>query len=111
MLGLDRTMPTVGPPLTGTNRVFRAGIQLATLSHREVHRDHNISVPTKMWGERTQEWVSGSSTAQSSLSHVVDFLLWVFAPAKITEVYAIAQEGAWVHAVPRLRVPDLSQWG
>jgi len=74
-----------------TYRVIRKGL-IGDVVYGEVHLDDNISVPTKMWGERTEEWVSGSSTAQFLLSHVIDFLLWVFAPAKVTEVYAIAQQ-------------------
>jgi predicted dehydrogenase len=44
-----------------------------------------------MWGDRTEDWVAGSSTAHFLLSHVVDFLHWVLAPARVTEVYAISQ--------------------
>jgi len=44
-----------------------------------------------MWGKRTRDWAAGSSTAHFLLSHVVDFLHWVMAPARVTEVYAISQ--------------------
>ena len=49
-------------------------------------------VPTQLWGDRTREWAAGSSTAHFLLSHVVDFLRWVMAPAEVREVYAIAQQ-------------------
>jgi predicted dehydrogenase len=44
-----------------------------------------------MWGDRTQAWTEGSSTAHFLLSHVVDLLHWYFAPANVKEVYAITQ--------------------
>lgn len=73
-----------------TYRVIQEGL-LGEVVYGDVHLDDNISVPTKMWGDRTQEWVSGSSTAQFLLSHVVDFMRWVLAPAEVVEVYAISQ--------------------
>lgn len=65
---------------------------LGRVVYGEVRLDDNISVPTQMWGERTHEWASGSSTAHFLLSHVVDLLRWYFAPAEVTEVYAISQQ-------------------
>jgi predicted dehydrogenase len=73
-----------------TYQVLRRGL-LGHVVYGEVHLDDNISVPTQMWGDRTREWVSGSSTAQFLLSHVVDLLRWMLAPAEVREVYAIAQ--------------------
>jgi predicted dehydrogenase len=73
-----------------TYYVIRQGL-LGRVVYGEVHLDDNISVPTQMWGGRTKEWVAGSSTAHFLLSHVVDFLHWLMAPAQITEVYAISQ--------------------
>ena len=73
-----------------TYHVIQQGL-LGKVVYGEVHLDDNISVPTQMWGERTRDWVAGSSTAHFLLSHVVDFLHWVLAPARITEVYAISQ--------------------
>jgi len=73
-----------------TYHVIRRGM-LGEIVYGEVHLDDNISVPTRMWGERTREWVSGSSTAQFLLSHVIDFLRWVLSPAEVKEVYAISQ--------------------
>lgn len=63
---------------------------LGEVVYGEVHLDDNIVVPTLMWGQRTRDWVAGSSTAHFLLSHVVDFLRWVLG-AEVTQVYAIAQ--------------------
>lgn len=80
-----------GSPLDrATYYVIRQGL-LGDVVYGEVHLDDNISVPTRMWGERTRDWVGGSSTAHFLLSHVVDFLHWVMAPSEVTEVYAITQ--------------------
>lgn len=65
---------------------------LGRIIYGEARLDDNITVPTQMWGERTHEWTSGSSTAHFLLSHVVDLLRWYFAPAEVTEVYAISQQ-------------------
>ena len=73
-----------------THYVIQNGL-LGDIVYGSVRLDDNIVVPTKMWGARTKEWVGGSSTAHFLLSHVVDFLHWVLAPAKVTEVYAISQ--------------------
>ena len=81
-----------GSPLDrATYYVIRQGL-LGEIVYGEVHLDDNISVPTRMWGGRTREWVAGSSTAHFLLSHVVDFLRWVLAPAEVTEVFAISQQ-------------------
>ncbi|MEA3345524.1 MAG: Gfo/Idh/MocA family oxidoreductase [Chloroflexota bacterium] len=77
-------------PDRATYYVIRQGL-LGEVVYGEVHLDDNISVPTRMWGGRTREWAAGSSTAHFLLSHVVDFLRWVLAPAEVTEVYAISQ--------------------
>lgn len=73
-----------------TYYVIRQGL-LGEIVYGTVHLDDNISVPTQMWGARTREWVAASSTAHFLLSHVIDFLHWVLAPARVTEVYAISQ--------------------
>ena len=57
----------------------------------EIRLDDNISVPTRMWGNRTVEWTSGSSTAHFLLSHVTDLLRWYLAPAEVEAAYAITQ--------------------
>jgi predicted dehydrogenase len=74
-----------------TYQVLRRGL-IGDVVYGDIHLDDNISVPTRMWGDRTKEWVAGSSTAQFLLSHVVDLLRWLLAPAEVKEVYAIAQQ-------------------
>ncbi|MGC9347604.1 MAG: Gfo/Idh/MocA family protein [Anaerolineae bacterium] len=73
-----------------TYYVIREGL-LGEVVYGDIHLDDNISVPTRMWGGRSEEWAAGSSTAHFLLSHVVDFLHWVMAPDTVTEVYAITQ--------------------
>jgi len=81
-----------GSPLDrATYYVIRQGL-LGEVVYGEVHLDDNISVPTRMWGGRSREWAAESSTAHFLLSHVVDFLRWVLAPAEVAEVYAISQQ-------------------
>ena len=72
-----------------TYYVVREGM-LGEIVYGDIHLDDNISVPTLMWGGRSREWTAGSSTAHFLLSHVVDFLRWVLAPAEVTDVYAIS---------------------
>ncbi len=80
-----------GSPMDrATYYVIRQGL-LGKVVYGDAHLDDNISVPTQMWGERTRDWAGGSSTAHFLLSHVVDFLHWVMAPARVTDVYAITQ--------------------
>ncbi|MBC8457471.1 MAG: Gfo/Idh/MocA family oxidoreductase, partial [Deltaproteobacteria bacterium] len=57
----------------------------------EIRLDDNISVPTRMWGNRTVDWTSGSSSAHFLLSHVSDLLRWYLEPAEVEAVYAISQ--------------------
>ena len=78
-------------PDRATYYVIQNGL-LGRMVYADVHLDDNILVPTVMWGDRTKEWASGSSTAHFLLSHVTDFLRWVFSPAEVVEVYAIAQQ-------------------
>lgn len=73
-----------------TRYVIRQGL-LGRVVYGESRLDDNISVPTRMWGSRSEEWAGGSSTAHFLLSHVVDLLRWYFAPAEVVEVYAITQ--------------------
>jgi predicted dehydrogenase len=81
-----------GSPMDrATYYVIQQGL-LGQMVYGQAHLDDNITVPTTMWGGRTKEWVAGSSTAHFLLSHVVDFLYWVLAPARVTEVYAISQQ-------------------
>lgn len=65
---------------------------LGRVVYGEARLDDHISVPTQMWGDRTHEWTTGSSTAHFLLSHLVDLLRWYFAPAEVVEVYAISQQ-------------------
>jgi len=58
----------------------------------EIRLDDNISVPTRMWGERSVQWASASSTAHFLLSHVTDLLRWYLEPAEVEAVYAITQQ-------------------
>jgi predicted dehydrogenase len=60
--------------------------------YAESRLDDNISVPRKLWGERSREFAAGSSSAHFLLSHVVDLMHWTFAPARVSEVYAISQQ-------------------
>ncbi|MSS70948.1 MAG: Gfo/Idh/MocA family oxidoreductase [Candidatus Latescibacteria bacterium] len=60
-------------------------------AYGDVRLDDNISVPTAMWGGRSRDWASGSSTAHFLLSHVVDLLRWYFHPADVVEVCAASQ--------------------
>jgi len=74
-----------------TRYVMQNGL-LGRVVYGESRLDDNISVPTKMWGDRTREWAAGSSTAHFLLSHVVDLLRFYFSPAEVRQVYAIAQQ-------------------
>jgi len=73
-----------------TRYVIQKGL-LGRVVYGESRLDDNISVPTKMWGNRSVDWAGGSSTAHFLLSHVVDLLRWYFSPAEVAEVYAISQ--------------------
>ena len=80
-----------GSPMDrATYYVIQQGL-LGQVVYGEIHLDDNISVPTRMWGDRTRDWAGGSSTAHFLLSHVVDYLHWVMAPARVTDVYAVSQ--------------------
>lgn len=80
-----------GSPLDrATHYVIQQGL-LGDIVYGTSHLDDNIVVPTRLWGVRSRNWVAGSSTAHFLLSHVVDFLRWVMAPAEVTEVFAISQ--------------------
>lgn len=73
-----------------TRYVIQNGL-LGKPVYGESRLDDNISVPTRMWGNNSNTWAAGSSPAHFLLSHVVDLLRWYFAPAEITEVYAVSQ--------------------
>jgi predicted dehydrogenase len=74
-----------------TRYVIQQGL-LGRVVYGEARLDDNITVPTEMWGDRTRDFAGNSSTAHFLLSHVVDLLRWYFAPAEVTEVYAISQQ-------------------
>jgi len=73
-----------------TRYVMQRGL-LGPVVYGESRLDDNISVPTKMWGGRSRDWAAGSSTVHFLLSHVVDLLRFYFAPAEVTDVFAISQ--------------------
>jgi predicted dehydrogenase len=73
-----------------THYVIQSGL-LGRVVYGESRLDDNIVVPHGLWGPRSHDWAAGSSTAHFLLSHVVDLLHWYFAPAEVTEVYAISQ--------------------
>jgi len=79
-------------PLDLATRYLIQNGLLGQMVYGEARLDDNISVPTQMWGDRTKDFAAGSSTAHFLLSHVVDLLRWYFAPAEVTEVYAISQQ-------------------
>ncbi|MCX6043809.1 MAG: Gfo/Idh/MocA family oxidoreductase [Chloroflexi bacterium] len=83
----NRAVPTD----IATRYVIQNGL-LGRMVYGEARLDDNISVPTQMWGARTKDFAAGSSTAHFLLSHVVDLLRWYFAPAEVTDVYAISQQ-------------------
>lgn len=55
--------------------------------------DDNISVPTHMWRERSQQWAGESSVAQFLFSHATDRMRWVF-EAEVERVQTL-----WVRQV------------
>jgi predicted dehydrogenase len=60
--------------------------------YAESRLDDNISVPNALWGARSAEFAAGSSPAHFLLSHVIDLMLWTFAPARVVEVFAISRQ-------------------
>ena len=82
----NRAVPTD----VATRYVIQQGL-LGRVVYGESRLDDNISVPTRLWGDRSRDWAAGSSTAHFLLSHVTDLLRWYFAPAEVKEVFAIVQ--------------------
>lgn len=78
-------------PMDVATRYIAQNGLVGRVVYGECRVDDNITVPTKMWGDRTKEWAAGSSTAHFLFSHIVDLFRWYFAPAEVTEVYAISQ--------------------
>ncbi|MHB0876456.1 MAG: Gfo/Idh/MocA family protein [Anaerolineae bacterium] len=79
------------PMDVATRYVVQQGL-LGKVVYGDCRVDDNITVPTKMWGDRTRAWAAGSSTAHFLFSHIVDLFRWYMAPAEVTEVYAIVQK-------------------
>jgi len=73
-----------------TRYIVQAGL-IGRPVYGEARLDDNISVPLRLWGERSREWVAASSTAHFLLSHVSDSLRWFLEPAEVEAVYAITQ--------------------
>src|SRR5207244_6761030 len=69
--------------------VYQNGL-VGTAVYGDLTVDDNISVPTHMWRERSREWAAGSSTAHFLFSHSVDPMRWLFEPAEVTEIRALA---------------------
>jgi len=83
-------LPTRTAPAEIASRyVYQNGL-IGDAVYGDLTIDDNISVPTHMWRERSQEWASGSSTAHFLFSHTVDRMRWLFEPAEVTEVRAIS---------------------
>ena len=80
----------VMPLDTATRYIIQHGL-LGEVVYADCRVDDNITVPTRMWGTRSQEWAASSSSAHFLLSHIVDLLRWYFAPAEVKEVYATMQ--------------------
>jgi len=90
----------VNPMDIATRYVIQEGL-LGDVVYGEARLDDNISVPRRLWGERSHEWASQSSPAQFLLSHVSDTMRWLFEPAEVEAVYAITQRRVLEYA------PDL----
>lgn len=81
----------VNPMDIATRYVIQQGL-LGDVVYGEARLDDNISVPRRLWGERSREWACQSSPAQFMLSHVSDTMRWLFEPAEVEAVYAISQQ-------------------
>ncbi|MEA3408313.1 MAG: Gfo/Idh/MocA family oxidoreductase [Chloroflexota bacterium] len=80
----------VNPMDIATRYVIQEGL-IGRVVYGEARLDDNISVPRRLWGERSKAWASSSSTAQFLLSHVSDTMRWFFEPAEVEAVYSISQ--------------------
>jgi predicted dehydrogenase len=78
-----------GPAEVATRYVVQEGLIGAPI-YGDLTVDDNISVPTHMWRERSRDWSAASSVAQFLFSHVVDRMRWLFEPAEVEEIRAIA---------------------
>ena len=73
-----------------TYRVVRGGL-IGRPVYGDTYLDDNISVPLRLWGDRSREWASTSSTAFFLFPHMLDLLHWIYAPARIEAVQAMKQ--------------------
>ncbi len=83
-----------------TQYAIRSGL-IGQVVYGDCDTDDSIWAPRIMWGERSRDWVSGSSPANFLASHTVDRLYWYFAPARVERVFAIEQRQVLGHT------PDL----
>lgn len=83
-------LPTRTAPAEIASRyVYQNGL-VGEAIYGDLTIDDNVSVPTHMWRDRSRAWASGSSTAHFLFSHSVDRMRWLFEPAEVAEVRAIA---------------------
>ncbi len=73
-----------------TRYAIRSGL-IGPVIYGDCDTDDNIGAPLMMWGERSRDWVSGSSPANFLATHTIDRLYWYFAPARVQKVYAVEQ--------------------
>lgn len=83
-----------------TQYAIREGL-IGQVVYGDCITENSVLIPLGMWGERSRDWVSGSSPARFLASHTVDRLYWYLAPARVTRVYAIEQREVLGHT------PDL----
>jgi predicted dehydrogenase len=73
-----------------TQFAIRAGL-IGPVVYGDCDTENSIYTPLGMWGERSRDWVSGSSPARFLASHTIDRLHWYLAPARVTRVFAVEQ--------------------
>ena len=83
-----------------TQYAIRAGL-IGHVVYGDCDTENSINIPLGMWGERSRDWVSGSSPARFLASHSIDRLYWYLAPARVDRVFAIEQREVLGHT------PDL----
>lgn len=69
---------------------IRSGL-IGKVVYGDCATDDSISVPLTMWGQRSEQWVTGSSPVHFLSTHTLDRLLWYFSPAKVERVFAMHQ--------------------
>ena len=83
-----------------TQYAIRSGL-IGKVVYGDCDTDDSIGVPLKMWGGRSREWAANSSPANFLATHTIDRLYWYFAPARVSQVFALAQTEVLGHT------PDL----